>query len=468
MRVMDSGESQRRILVVDDHEVTRKLLKEVLESEKFQVVLSASGEEALGQIKKENFGVILSDIRMAEVGGFDLLREIKRITSDTLVILMTGFGSMEGAITAVHEGAFDYISKPFKMDELKTIVGRAFKQYELMKLEKVTPWLKKMEINSRGLIGKSPQMLEVYKMLARAALSSSTILLIGESGTGKELVARAIHDNSARTKKKFVAVNCGSLAENLLESELFGHVKGAFTSAIHEKRGLFEEAHGGTLFLDEIGDVSPALQIKLLRVLQESEIRMVGSVDSRKVDVRIIAATHRDLDGLVKSSRFRDDLYYRLKVISIHLPALKNRIEDLPELVGFFLMKYAEKSKKSISHISDSAMQLLKEYSWPGNVRELEHAIERAVALTNATVLFPEDFPDELLKKEAVISVNSPEGFETTSASSLEEMEKIHILRVLQEVQYNKSRASEVLGIDRATLYRKAQKYGIDLRGKYT
>ena len=309
-------------------------------------------------------------------------------------------------------------------------------------------------------------------MLARAAMSSSTVLVIGESGTGKELVARAIHDNSQRRSRRFVAVNCGALAENLLECELFGHVKGSFTGAVSDKRGLFEEANGGTLFLDEIGDITPALQIKLLRVLQENEFKAVGSNETRKVDVRVIAATHRDLEALVRTGKFRDDLYYRLKVIQIDLPALRERMEDLPDLVGHFLARYAEKNKKGVSHVSDEAMELLKAYSWPGNIRELEHAIERAVAMTNTAVLFPEDFPPEISKQEsaatnaagvAVASVSVEAG---GASPSLEDMEKAHIMKVLQEVNFNKSKASEVLGIDRATLYRKAQRYGIDLRGK--
>jgi transcriptional regulator with PAS, ATPase and Fis domain len=299
------------------------------------------------------------------------------------------------------------------------------------------------------------------------------VLVIGESGTGKELVARAIHDNGPRRSRKFVAVNCGALAENLLESELFGHVKGSFTGAVSDKRGLFDEANGGTLFLDEIGDITPALQIKLLRVLQESEFKPVGSNETRKADVRVIAATHRDLAKAVASGAFREDLYYRLKVISIELPPLRERMEDLPDLVGHFLARYAEKNKKGVSHVSDEAMRLIRSYAWPGNIRELEHAIERAVAMTNTNVLFPEDFPPEVSRQQQGMGSPAPTGADAGASAngggtstSLEDMEKAHILRVLQEVGYNKSKASEVLGIDRATLYRKAQRYGIDLRGK--
>jgi DNA-binding NtrC family response regulator len=379
---------------------------------------------------------------------------------------MTGFGSMGGAVEAIQEGAFDYVSKPFKMDDLRAVVARAFKHWESTAEVRTPHKSEKLDVLTKGLIGKSPRIVEVYKTVARAALSNSVALIVGESGTGKELVARAIHDNGARKSKKFVAVNCGALAENLLESELFGHVRGSFTGAIGDKKGLFEEANGGTLFLDEIGDISPALQIKLLRVIQEGEFKPVGSNDTRKCDVRLIAATHRDLDALVKSGKFREDLYYRLKVISIDLPALRDRMEDLPELVDSFVHRFSRLSKKSVSHISEDAMALLQSYSWPGNVRELEHAIERAVAMTNAAVLFPEDFPPEVQRKGAPGSVSSASGGPDQGKTSLEEMERAHIVKVLQDVGFNKSKASEVLGIDRATLYRKAQRYGIDLKGR--
>jgi DNA-binding NtrC family response regulator len=460
------------ILVVDDDEVTRKLLKEVLEREGYQVALAPNGEEAVKALKKQTYPIVLSDIRMLEIDGMAVLRAVKKSEPNTAVILMTGFGSMEGAIEAIQEGAFDYVSKPFKMDELKSVISRAAKHWESVHLVAgKSASAGKIDVGARGIIGKSPKIVEVYKTLARAAMSTSTVLVTGESGTGKELVARAIHDNSARRTRRFVAVNCGAIAENLLESELFGHVKGSFTGAITDKRGLFEDSSGGTLFLDEIGDISPALQIKLLRVLQESEVKPVGASETRKIDVRLIAATHQDLEALARQGKFRDDLFYRLKVISIELPPLRDRMEDLGDLVGHFLAKYAEKNKKSVSHVSDDAMDLLRAYAWPGNIRELEHAIERAVAMTNTQVLFPEDFPAEVLRRGSS-SQTSDTGTESvspapgTSTNSLEDLEKAHIVKVLAEVGYNKSKASEILGIDRATLYRKAQRYGIDLRGK--
>ncbi len=458
-----------KILVVDDDEVTRKLLREILEKEGYKVQLAPNGESAIRAMRQEVFPVIISDIRMLELDGMAVLREVKKLSKKSAVILMTGFGSMEGAVEAIKEGAFDYMSKPFKMDELRLVVSRAAKHWESQN-QKTPRSSSSMARLPKALIGKSPKIVEIYKTLARAALSASNVLIIGESGTGKELVARAIHDNSQRQEqgKNFVAVNCGALAETLLESELFGHVKGSFTGAITDKKGLFEEANGGTLFLDEIGDISPALQIKLLRVIQENEYKPVGSFESKKVDVRIISATHRNLDELVKSGKFREDLFYRLKVILIELPPLRERVEDLPDLAEYFIARYSEKNKKAVSHISEDAMELLKTFSWPGNIRELEHTIERAIAMTNTSVLFPEDFPPEIVRGESVSVALSGvvNGDSRTAAHSLEEIEKAHILKVLQDVKFNKSKAAEVLGIDRATLYRKAQRYGIELKGK--
>ena len=399
---------------------------------------------------------MLSDIRMAGLDGLELLGQMRKRYPSTFVILMTGFGNLEGAVRAIQEGAFDYISKPFRIEDLKALVARAHKQWRLLQEEGQLPAASPAPSAKRSLIGRSPQILDVYKNLARAALSSSAVLITGESGTGKELVARAVHENSLRREKKFLAINCGSLNDSLLESELFGHVKGSFTGAITDKKGLLDEAHGGTLFLDEIGDVSPSLQVKLLRVLQEGEFKPVGSNEVKRVDLRIIAATHRNLEEMIRTGRFRDDLYYRLKVIEIRLPPLRERLVDLPDLVNHFVALYAQANRKTISHVSPEAMERLIAYPWPGNVRELENAIERAVAMSSSRVLFPEDFVG-IMESEA-------REEEEAKGSSLEAMEKDHILRVLKDTQYNKSKASAVLGIDRATLYRKAQRYGIELK----
>lgn len=454
-----------KILVVDDDDVTRKLLREILEKQGFQVQLASSGEEALTQIRSEVFPVVLSDIRMAEMDGMAVLREVKKQANPSMVILMTGFGSMEGAIEAIQEGAYDYISKPFKLDVLKAGIARAAKNWEALQYSqrdqvKVTP-----RVSSKVLLGKSPKIFEVFKTIGRVAMSSSAVLVTGESGTGKERVAQAIHDNSPRRDKSFVLVNCHAIHESFWEVEFFGEVSGTPAIGFGSRVGWVEEAHGGTLFLDEVSDIPLALQSKILRLLEEGTFKPVGSSDSRKADVRVIAATHRDLEQNVRQGRFREDLYYRLQAISIHLPPLRERMEDLKELVDHFLVKYASRNQKAISHVSEEAMKLLSHYSWPGNIRELEHAIEHAVAMTRTQVLYPEDFPLSLQKGSVRLAQADPVAL-GENQSSLEEMEKHHILKILQDVNFNKSKASEVLGIDRATLYRKAQRYGIDLRGK--
>lgn len=461
-----------RVLIVDDDEVTRRLLNEILEKQGYRIDLAESGEEALRRMSQSPpYACVLSDIRMLNLDGFAVLREVKKRHPETSVLLMTGFGSMQGAVEAIREGAFDYVSKPFQIQELKAMVVRAVEQFKLMQTRGKDA-LPSTLSTQKTLIGKSPKMIDVYKTIARAALSSSTVLIQGESGTGKELAAKAIHDNSPRNQHRFIAINCGALSESLLESELFGHKKGSFTGALSDHKGLFEEAEGGTVFLDEIGDISPALQVKLLRVLQEGEVRRVGESLPRKVDVRIIAATHQDLEELVRQQEFREDLYYRLKVISIYLPPLRERMEDLDELVELFLTRFSRPQSPASrgpgrgSQVSPAALEALRHYHWPGNIRELENALERAVALSNSTVLHPEDFSEEIRLAREKGEGRASEVHGVSSTSSLETIEKKHILTVLKEVGFNKSRASERLGIDRATLYRKAQKYGIDLKGK--
>lgn len=451
-----------KILVVDDDQVSLNMLKEFLEKNHFEVYLAQNADQALHVVQTRNIPLVLSDIRMEESDGLSLLGELIGRNPKIVMIMMTGFGSMEGAIEAIQKGAFDYISKPFDLIKLLSLVNKAAKHVKTLSQADV-PFVDTGVESPKVLIGSSPKMVEVYKTIARATLSSSTVLIRGESGTGKELVARAIHSNSDRKSKQFVAVNCGALTETLLESELFGHVKGSFTGAQADKKGLFEEANGGTLFLDEIGDISMGLQVKLLRVLQEGEIKPVGSNNQIKVNVRIVAATHRNLDELVEQGKFREDLFYRLKVIEIYIPALRERKEDIAELSTVFLKKYSQRLKKKVTEISKEGLQTLLNYAWPGNVRELEHQIERAVAMTSSTVLTSDDFnfsPSTFGDDKTASASGSPDQ------RSLEDMEKQHILAVLKQVDYNKSKASEVLGIDRATLYRKAQKYGITLKNE--
>lgn len=454
-----------KILVVDDDRVTREILRASLEREGYQVCQAESAEAALGRIQENIFPIILSDINMVGMGGIGLLSELKRHGSDSVVILMTGFGSLEGAIEAIHEGAFDYLSKPLRPSELNELVSRARRHWETRRRPGEPKDPASAGVMPRSLLGRSARMIQVYKMLAKASMSGSNVLILGESGTGKELVARAIHENSPLREKAFVTLNCGALSENLLESELFGHVKGAFTGAIANKRGLFDEADGGAIFLDEIGDISPGLQVKLLRVIQEGEFKPVGTSEVRRVKTRVIAATHRNLDEYVRDGKFREDLYYRLKVIMVELPALRDRIEDLPVLVDHFLATFAEKTGKRVTQVSEEAMSLLYSYSWPGNIRELEHAVERAVAMTSTSILYPEDFPVSIDRADGTSSplraVSEAEA--SVLPRSLEQMERSHIIRVLQEVSFNKSKAAHILGIDRATLYRKAQRYGISL-----
>lgn len=448
------------VLVIDDDVITCNLLEEVLTKEGYQVEKALSGQEAIQKGVSQLFDVVLSDIRMAEVDGMAVLKSFKQRSPDTIVIMMTAFGSIETAIQAIKEGAFDYVSKPFKLDEIKLTIQRALEQRRLFKENLLYRQELITKYKLENIVGRSPQMLKIYKTIARVADSKSTVLITGESGTGKELIARAIHYNSSRASKPFIAVDCSSLAENLLESELFGHVRGAFTGAIANKRGLFEEANNGTCFLDEIGNISLAMQAKLLRVLQEHEIKRVGGTETIKIDVRIIAATNKNLEELVVEKKFREDLFYRLNVVTIHLPPLRERPEDIPLLAEQFLSKFATENNKPIPHLSKEALELLVRYSWPGNVRELENVIERAVILSQRPLILPEDLPRRLRLEKP-----SPSPIAIWPAKiPLSELEKLYIEKVLEETGGNKKKAAEILGIDRRTLYRMAARYGLNFK----
>jgi len=447
-----------KVLVVDDDSVACDLLSEVLSKEGYEVDVARGGQEAVKKGKEDVFDIVLADVRMPDLDGLGVLRAFKTSSPETIVIVMTAFGSIETAIEAIKEGAYDFVSKPFKLDEIKIVIKRALERRRLLQENLRFRSELKEKYSFEHIVGSSSQMLEVYKAVARVAPSRSTVLIRGESGTGKELIAKAIHYNSPRSERPFVAIDCGALAEILLESELFGHVKGAFTGAISAKDGLFEQAHGGTCFLDEIGDVSLNTQGKLLRVLEEHEIRPVGGTESRKVDVRVIAATNKDLEAFVRAGKFREDLYYRLNVVSLVLPPLRERQEDIPLLATYFLRRYAEENNKKISHISQEAMVFLEAYDWPGNVRELENVIERAMALTPNPVLLPEDLPPKLQER-----FEGVEGELAGNLLSLREFERRHIQRVLRETKGNKKLAAELLGINRRTLYRMAKRYGIEL-----
>jgi len=459
----------KKLLLVEDDELTRMLVSKMLEVKDYQVTSVASVPEALQVLANDPIRVILSDIEMKPVPGLDLLSRLSASDEKPAVVFMTGKGSLTSACEALSLGAFDYLGKPVQPELLYSILERAFSHVR----ERRSIKSGSAESPDYGLIGKSSQMVEVYKNVARASMCDSNVLIWGESGTGKELIAKAIHEHSVRRQNRFVTVNCGALTETLLESELFGHIKGSFTGAIANKKGLFEEANGGTLFLDEIGDISPGLQVKLLRVIQEGEFKPVGSVENRRVNVRIIAATHRNLAKMVQEEKFREDLFYRLKVLTLQLPPLRERVEDIIPLANYFVHKKALDGRTCL--LSESAADRLLTHSWPGNIRELEHSVERAIAMAQGTVLYPEDFNLEKRQQPSMSKEeNLLKGVELTSTlqevdeteMSLEELEKRHIVKVIRSAHFNKTRAAQILGIDRATLYRKAERYQIALGEK--
>jgi two-component system, NtrC family, response regulator AtoC len=453
-----SQESSVNILVVDDDASTRDLLNEVLTQEGYRVITSGSGEEALEIGRTECFDVIISDMKLGpSLNGLDVLRAYKSIQPDSEVILMTAFGSLETAIEAVKAGAFDYLSKPFKLEEVVLLVGRALENRSLLAENRRLKRQLGAQSENATLVGGSSGMCEVYKKIAMVSDSRSTVLISGESGTGKELVARAIHYNSARARERFVPVNCGALTESLLETELFGHMRGSFTGAFENKRGLLEEANGGTVFLDEVSEMSPALQVKLLRTIEEQEIRRVGGAQPLRIDVRFIAATNTPLDELVRRKQFREDLYYRLRVVEINVPPLRERSEDIPLLTEHFLKRLGHERGRNFT-VSQEALTSLIVYGWPGNVRELENALESAVALNRTGVITPEDLPPKLR-----VSRREGQGVDDLFADlpALAELEKRYIVYVLRLSAANKAKASDILGVSRSTLYNLMERYKV-------
>ena len=451
-----SPDSDVNILVVDDDLETRELLREVLSEEGYKVTTSGSGEEALEIGKQELFDVIISDMKLGpELSGLDVLRTYKSIQPESQVILITAFGTMETAIEAVKAGAFDYLSKPFKVDEVLLQVGRALENRSLMRENRNLKRQLGSQAGLSSLVGSSPRMVEIYKKIAMIADSRATVLICGESGTGKELVARAIHYNGPRAQEMFFAVNCGGLTESLLETELFGHLRGAFTGAFENKRGIFEEASSGTVFLDEVSEMSPALQVALLRTIEDQKIRRVGSNQWVKIDVRLIAASNRNLADLVKEGKFREDLYYRLRVIELDLPPLRERSEDIPLLVDHFLKQLGRERGQTFS-ISNEALSVLVTYWWPGNVRELGNALEAAVALNRTGVVTPEHLPPK-------VRVGEGDGnrleYAFRDLPSLEELEKRYLAHLIKLTGDNKSQVAAIMGVDRKTVYRLAEKY---------
>ncbi len=443
------------ILVVDDDLSAQRALLQVLKKEGYRVEGAASAAQALEKLKDHPVDLLITDVRMERMDGMELMRQSRARWPDMPVIVMTAFASIDTAIRSIHAGAYDYVSKPYEIDELRLTVKRALEQARLSRENLV---LKQNIVEERDhdlqMIGMSPQMIEVYKMIARVAPTGTTILIQGESGSGKELVARAIHANSERGKFSFVAVNCGALSESLLESELFGHVRGAFTGASYTKQGLFESANHGTVFLDEIGETSPNMQTRLLRVLEEREVQRVGSMDKLPVDIRVIAATNRPLQQLVAEGKFREDLYYRLNVVTIQMPPLRERLADLPLLFDFFLKRHSRRMAKTIA-VQAEVLDMLSGYTWPGNVRELENVVERAITLNTTGMLAASDFAEQFHQSQKTTATFPRE------LVSLEEIDRQYILHVVQRCNGNMSRAAEVLQIDRRTLYRMVERFGM-------
>ncbi len=447
-----------KILLVDDEKDLMEWLSVVLEKEGYSVRCAVSGGDALKIFKAEVFDMIITDIRMTPLSGIELLRQAKNHNPEIIVLMITAYASVETAIKALRYGAYDYLIKPFRIDDIKLIIKKAFSQKRIFTDDKSVQKKLKERYRFANIIGKSASMQKIFDLIDKVARTNTTVLINGESGTGKELIAKAVHFNSLKANKPFVSIDCGALPEDLLESELFGHVKGSFTGAISTKQGLFEVASGGTLFLDEIGETSQAMQAKLLRALQEREIRPVGATKQIKVDVRIIAATNRNLEEEVKRENFRKDLFYRISVISLFLPRLAARKEDVALLVNHFLRKY-QVPGKPIKTVSQECMDLFMEYSWPGNVRELENAIESSVTLSDNDKIALGDLPDRIKRKGQSGEDNSVD--QESLKGKVELFEKELILKTMKEVGGNKNLVSKILKMTRRNLDYKIKRYGI-------
>ncbi len=484
------------VLVVDDElENIAPLIFYLEESKRYEIFQYSDGYKAIEAIKQRGVDVVLSDVRMPDMSGYEILKWIKSNYPDIIVIMMTGFGSVDDAMMAIRLGAFDYLSKPFDIQKAELTIRRAIEHRDLLKENEALSYTLKEKYDIVDIVGKSQEMINVFKQVAAIAPTDSTVLIIGESGTGKELVARSIHKNSRRSDKAFVVINCTALAESLLESELFGHEKGAFTGAFSQKRGLFEEANGGTIFLDEIGDISPKMQAQILRVLDTGEFKRVGGNTIYKADVRVIAATNKDLEKEVKEGRFREDLFFRLDVVTLRLPPLRDRGNDIELLIYHFIRKFSARENKPMRGISSIAMKFLKNYSWPGNVRELENAIERAVSLSFEGVITAKELPNNILKnfqsidgeQDILLPVASEqrnnilrgetlngdieikEGDRTISyfnivndRPTLDVFTSRYLKLLLKEYRNNKSRVAQILGIERMTLYNMIERFGIN------
>lgn len=449
----------KKILIAEDEEIMQITLKDALEKEGYQVIIASDGREGLEEFRKSNFDLVIADLKMPKLDGIQLLSEIKKLSRDTVVMMITAYGTIETAVEAMKLGASDYITKPFLIDEL------------IMKLEKVlrlqSPENESVMLSQQlkeqyklgNIIGKSKSMQEVYKIINTVAEQDTTVIIYGESGTGKELVAHAIHQYSRRKDKPLIEVSCAALPETLLESELFGYEKGAFTNATRRKKGRFELADKSTLFLDDVDDMKPDVQVKLLRVLQEKKFERVGGIDTISVDVRLIASSKKNLEEAVKNKSFREDLYYRLNVVPIHMPPLRERREDIPLLVEYFIKKYSDKSIKKVCRCTCEALVLMMEYDWPGNVRELENTIERAIALIEGDEILPKDLPEKIRTQKVTLPTEA--GGQRAIDDILKEAEREHIAKILTITKGRKKEAAKILGISRKTLWEKMKAYDL-------
>lgn len=444
-----------KILIVDDEQSMCEFMEIMLTKEGYEVETAASGDEAVKKTVSSSYDLVIADLMMPHMTGLELLKEIKGRRPDQDLIVMTAFASVDTAIEAMKQGALDYITKPFRVDEIKLVIEKSVSRKRLKRENENLKGQLKNNFSLENFIGQSEEIIELKKLAQRVSTTDSTVLIRGESGTGKDLIARAIHSSSDRATGPFITINCAALPETLLESELFGYKKGSFTGAIKDKDGLFKVADGGTLFLDEIGNTSLTIQMKLLRVLEDKAITALGDTKRLEVDVRLIAATNADLEEEVKASRFRSDLFYRLNVIPIYIPALRERVDDIPLLVNYFVAKYCERNGIPHKVTSPGAMKALNDYGWPGNVRELENCIERAVLLSHNDIIDTPDFPSKVIenKPTSVVSNESPGN------PTLESIEKAYIYYIMNQVEGKKSKAAQMLGIDSSTLYRKLERY---------
>jgi two-component system, NtrC family, response regulator PilR len=455
--------SNGRILVVDDEEIMRDVLSSLLGTEKYKVDLAETGTQALDMVRDREYSAVLLDLMLPDIDGLKVLEEFNKLESAPVTVILTAFASIERAVKATKLGAFDFITKPFKNDEILLAVKNAIEHRQLRDENILLKKTLRERYSFNNIIGKSSPMQQVFDLITQVGPRRSTILVQGESGTGKELAARAIHASSGRSDAPFVAINCGNIPSELLESELFGHVRGAYTGATSAKKGLFQVADGGTLFLDEVSTISPEMQVKLLRVIQEREFRHLGGVENIKVDIRIIAATNTDLQAAVRAGTFREDLYYRLNVIVIKLPPLRERTEDIPLLVDHFTRKYCEENRRELCQVDGAAMKVLMDYDWPGNVRELENVIERAVVLAPGSALTPDLFPKHIVTALPADPLRFP-GEGLSLKERVGNFEKALILAALERSDWNQKRAAQFLSVNATTLNEKLKRFKIKPR----